>query len=653
MHWVHVFAMFVHDRPRQELQMDWYILGIENARDLEDYLKTLLDFNNPNHRRFLTELIRRRQTVLGKGDSNVQGYKKPVLEQDYFSSKQTEKKKKGCQNVEESPLPPAKDSGKEQQAQKKKHKFVNLYSQEGQAKDVVLLKGQNAAKPSADYPNPSHSDFSVLAVTIRVQGKKENGRHPCECQASKHRLINNCLKCGRIVCEQEGSGPCLFCYTLVCSQDEQTMLQSGSKQGDKLYQKLMGGAKQDTETALQHRDRLLEYDRTSERRTRVIDDESDYFAANSVWLSSAEREKMREKEKEQRDKRHASRLDKRVTLDFAGRQVLEEEDGGDQFDPEEILREMAGEGIMPNIADMDDRSQFPEMLLSQALVSAALYGTSSSYFEESVEGQGPHIRQETVVLAQFQDSPIVLDPESLSSLTNSTPDRSRHRVQDREFLEMCDEGYCLSMHQPWASLLVAGIKEFPLARVFVACLRHEGRTWYTAHRGRLWIAAGSKPPSPQEIGDTEHVYRILKGGESRTEVIFIFIRSLLARGLGPSQLYQDSWSHWSPGPRLSYCPLVSAVDEDLRFPTQYPVSCLLGCVNVVDCLPQEEYRTRFPEGESDSPFVFICQDPHELPVRFPVQGKHKIYKLDSKIHQAAQKSLQRVIKIRAEKHSRR
>ncbi|CAG2065432.1 unnamed protein product [Timema podura] len=51
-----------------------YILGIENARDLEDYLKTLLDFNNPNHRRFLTELIRRRQTGthrLGEGRSSV------------------------------------------------------------------------------------------------------------------------------------------------------------------------------------------------------------------------------------------------------------------------------------------------------------------------------------------------------------------------------------------------------------------------------------------------------------------------------------------------------------------------------------------------------------------------------------------------------
>nr|CAD7269905.1 unnamed protein product [Timema shepardi] len=125
------------------------------------------------------------------------------------------------------------------------------------------------------------------------------------------------LSCSRVV-PYPGSFFTRSLKARVCSQDEQTMLQSGSKQAGKLYQKLMGSGKQDTETALQHRDRLLEYDRTSERRTRVIDDESDYFAANSVWLSPTEREKMREKEKEQTDKRHSSRLDKRVTLDFAG-----------------------------------------------------------------------------------------------------------------------------------------------------------------------------------------------------------------------------------------------------------------------------------------------------------------------------------------------
>lgn len=41
------------------------------------------------------------------------------------------------------------------------------------------------------------------------------GRNSCECQASKHKLIGNCMKCGRIVCEQEGSGPCFFCGNLV------------------------------------------------------------------------------------------------------------------------------------------------------------------------------------------------------------------------------------------------------------------------------------------------------------------------------------------------------------------------------------------------------------------------------------------------------
>ena len=32
------------------------------------------------------------------------------------------------------------------------------------------------------------------------------------------------------------------------------------------------------------------------------------------------------------------------------------------------------------------------------------------------------------------------------------------RIQDRELREMSDDGMCLSMHQPWASLLTHGIK---------------------------------------------------------------------------------------------------------------------------------------------------------------------------------------------------
>lgn len=78
-------------------------------------------------------------------------------------------------------FPQAQESGGGSST-KKKNKFVNLYNKDGQDRLSVILPG----------------------------------RHSCECLAQKHKLINNCISCGRIVCEQEGSGPCLFCGSLVC-----------------------------------------------------------------------------------------------------------------------------------------------------------------------------------------------------------------------------------------------------------------------------------------------------------------------------------------------------------------------------------------------------------------------------------------------------
>lgn len=64
------------------------------------------------------------------------------------------------------------------------------------------------------------------------------------------------------------------------------------------------------------------------RRTQVLDDEADYFSTDSnQWLSPGEREALRKREEELQQLRHATRRDGKITLDFAGRQVLEE--GGD------------------------------------------------------------------------------------------------------------------------------------------------------------------------------------------------------------------------------------------------------------------------------------------------------------------------------------
>ena len=61
------------------------------------------------------------------------------------------------------------------------------------------------------------------------------------------------------------------------------------------------------------------------QRTKVIDDQSDYFAVeNNSWLSKDERDSLMKREKELREKMHASHRNKTVTLDFASRRVVEE-----------------------------------------------------------------------------------------------------------------------------------------------------------------------------------------------------------------------------------------------------------------------------------------------------------------------------------------
>lgn len=390
---------------------------------------------------------------------------------------------------------------------KRKTKFYSFYGKDGQSDNIAMLKGRNK----------------------------------CDCQASKHKLVNNCLFCGRIVCEQEGSGPCFFCNNLVCSEEELKLIKSQTKKGENLKKTLLADKKaaKGLEDAVAQRDRLLDYDKNSERRTTVIDDESDYFKSNSVWLNEEEKKRLVSLEEQLRDQKHASRLSKKVTLDFAGRRVVEEPRLTKEIE-DKILRQIID---ATSAASHYSNTVNPDMAGNAPL------------FDENIQSNFPKLKSSNGFDGIF------------------------NRVQDKEFQEMSDMKCCMSMHQPWASLLIAGIK------------MHEGRSWYTAHRGRLWIASTAKPADSDEIKRMEKFYQLhLK-------------------------------------------------DENLKLPTQYPPGVLLGCVKVTDCLPQEEYRKIYPNGESESPFVFICDDPQELPVRFPVKGEHKIYKLDSNIHSAANKTL--------------
>ena len=64
----------------------------------------------------------------------------------------------------------------------------------------------------------------------------------------------------------------------------------------------------------------------SVQRTKVIDDESDYFTADTnTWLAPEERQVLQRRQAQLHEARHASRQNRKVTLDFAGRRVIEDD----------------------------------------------------------------------------------------------------------------------------------------------------------------------------------------------------------------------------------------------------------------------------------------------------------------------------------------
>ncbi|KAL9272670.1 Activating signal cointegrator 1-like protein [Drosera capensis] len=153
---------------------------------------------------------------------------------------------------------------------------------------------------------------------------------PCSCQARRHRLVSNCLSCGKIVCEQEGEGPCSFCGALV--------LKEGSTHAG--LEQSVAAPLTDAEAAAEaYAKRLVDYDRNSAARTTVIDDQSDYYDEGNSWLSKEEKELLKKKQEELVQAEAEKRKKVVVSFDLVGRKVMFNEDEIPDLEPENsILR---------------------------------------------------------------------------------------------------------------------------------------------------------------------------------------------------------------------------------------------------------------------------------------------------------------------------
>ena len=184
------------------------------------------------------------------------------------------------------------------------------------------------------------------------------------------------------------------------------------------------------------------------------------------------------------------------------------------------------------------------------------------------------------------------------------------------------------MHQPWASLLVYGLK------------RVEGRAWPTEYTGRLWIHATSTLPTRKDI-------EVLPAKTS--SALLLRIHEAEGRDVTPN------------------------------LPKTYPTSVLIGCVDVVGCYSvsllihlsldlhdgclfgyitdlqlhdgclfssitkqqvncmlqandMEAWQT-LPDTikqEIGSPYCFLCENPKRLVVPQQMRGHPKLWQLPSK-----------------------
>ncbi|KAF5734692.1 activating signal cointegrator 1 [Tripterygium wilfordii] len=262
----------------------------------------------------------------------------------------------------------------------KLHAYVKPPSNEHSASGVKMpLKGQKEVmvpgyrteqKRVTMSSNPADPEKSTVSLTAESKTthkgnqsgskKKKSGKvislaeaakgsvvfqqgKPCSCQARRHSLVSNCLSCGKIVCEQEGEGPCSFCGVLVLREGS---TYAGLEDGLPLLS--------DAEVAAEaYAKRLVEYDRNSAARTTVIDDQSDYYEIEgNGWLSPEERELLKKKREEIEEAARAKRSKVVVTFDLFGRKVLLNEDEISELQSEDrILRpqdEREANRIKPN-----------------------------------------------------------------------------------------------------------------------------------------------------------------------------------------------------------------------------------------------------------------------------------------------------------------
>ncbi|GAP90348.1 putative c2hc5 finger protein [Rosellinia necatrix] len=190
-------------------------------------------------------------------------------------------------------------------------------------KTKVHISGGTAMHGASTALSDLDDAIRTLEMTTNPSHAIDTTLRRCNCVAARHPLLvaaPNCLNCGKVVCVKEGLGPCTFCGTpLLSSTEVQSMIrQLRDDRGrekmaiDRQAHKRAEVSKtpapfskpreahsiaSDAESkALEHRDRLLDFQAQNAQRTTVRDEAADFDVGGAVagtggnmWATPEER----------------------------------------------------------------------------------------------------------------------------------------------------------------------------------------------------------------------------------------------------------------------------------------------------------------------------------------------------------------------------
>ena len=316
------------------------------------------------------------------------------------------------------------------------------------------LVSEKLGKKKAQVADVSETHLETtlrkLDLTSAEDVKTREKRH-CECQATRHPLLTiapNCLNCGKIICEFEGPGPCTFCGSPVISREQQLRLlgelkaqrsvekqrrneaaqrkgKSASSGRSTPYAAKIGGSsgiqyhaanpvlgQEQQRNAEAHAARLLDFDRTSAKRTTVIDQATAFDLPSDggdKWLSPQDRADQMKRQQNNLAKLTQQKSEKRrvMTLNLDSKTVSMQEVGLESDEDSGPVRQPKDSGIVKSLVPTGDKNR-----------ESAPVGTYS---------QNPHLRKLARPIYVKTEQPST--SEQTTKLKTKAPRLQKSRLQ--------------------------------------------------------------------------------------------------------------------------------------------------------------------------------------------------------------------------------